>query len=307
MDNSFKSVVDSANSILILLPVNPTFDQVAAGLSLYLSLMGGKDIQIAATSPTTVEFNRLIAVNKISTELGNKNLVLSFYDYKAENIERVSYDVVNGQFRLTVIPKPSVAAPSKDQVKVTYSGVSADTIILIGGVNEKHFPAIFSKDLAGAKLVHIGNRQLTSDSERGIISFAGSAPSLCEVVFSLISEAGLTLDPDIATNLIMGIEDATNNFKSADVDARTFEMIAVLMRAGGRRLAGVGIEPQTFPPGAIPGQTPIAQSQSATQNVSSQEEQKKEETPAEEIEESDIEEPPADWLQPKIYKGTSIS
>ena len=82
MENTFKTAVDSANSILILLPTNPDFDQVAAGLSLYLSLMGGKNIQISVSSPVTVEFNRLVAVNKIATELGNKNLVISFYDYK---------------------------------------------------------------------------------------------------------------------------------------------------------------------------------------------------------------------------------
>ena len=307
MENSFKSVVESANSILVLLPTNPDFDQVAAGLSLYLSLMGGKNVQIAATSPITVQLNRLVAVNKISTELGNKNLVLSFYDYKAEDIEKVSYDIDNGQFRLTVIPKPGVAAPSRDQVKVAYTGVSADTVILIGGASEKHFPAIYSNDLVGTKLVHIGNRSLTSDSEKGILSFVGSAASVSEVIFSLINEANLTIDPDIATNLLMGIEDATDNFKSSDVGAKTFEMVAALMRAGGRRLANIGIDADAFPPGAIPGQTPVAQTQRASQSIVPQKDLKEPEKPEEKVDESSIEEPPADWLQPKIYKGTSIS
>jgi hypothetical protein len=195
MENTFKSSVDSANSILILLPTNPDFDQVASGLSLYLSLVGGKNIQIAASSPVTVEFNRLIAVNKIATELGNKNLVISFYDYKAEDIERVSYDIENGQFRLTVIPKPGVAAPPKEQIKLSYAGVSSDLIILVGGSSDKHFPATFSKDLVGAKLIHIGNRSLESDPSKGIISYAVPAPSLSEVVFSLINGSNLTIDP----------------------------------------------------------------------------------------------------------------
>jgi hypothetical protein len=307
MENSFKSVIDSANSILILLPTNPDFDQVAAGLSLYLSLMGGKNIQIAAISPITVQLNRLIAVNKISTELGNKNLVLSFYDYKAEDIEKVSYDIDNGQFRLTVIPKPGVAAPSRDQVKVTYTGVSADTVILIGGTSEKHFPAIYSNDLVGTKLIHIGNRPLTSDSEKGIMSFVGSATSVSEVVFSLINEASLTLDPDIATNLLVGIEEATDNFKSPEVAAKTFETVAALMRAGGRRFANVGIDTNAFPPGAIPEQVPAVQTQSTSQNVISQKDLKGQDKPEEEVEDRGVGEPPADWLQPKIYKGTSIS
>jgi hypothetical protein len=304
MENTFKSVVDSANSILILLPTNPDFDQVASGLSLYLSLIGGKNIQIAASSPVTVEFNRLVGVNKIATELGNKNLVISLYDYKAEDIERVSYDIENGQFRLTVIPKPGVAAPPREQVKLTYTGVSADLIILVGGTSEKYFPAIFSKDLVDAKLIHVGNRSLDSDPARGIISFVTPAPSLSEVVFSLINEFNLTMDPDIATNLLMGIEQATDNFRSPETNAQTFEMVAALMRAGGRRFAKVGLESSAFPPGSIPGQMPASQIQSK-QGVTLPQEEGAQQT--EVVENQPVEKPPADWLQPKIYKGTSLS
>ena len=304
MENTFKTAVDSANSILILLPTNPDFDQVAAGLSLYLSLMGGKNIQISVSSPVTVEFNRLVAVNKIATELGNKNLVISFYDYKAEDIERVSYDIENSQFRLTVIPKPGMSAPPREQIKLTYAGVSADLIILVGGTSDKHFPAIFSKDLVGAKLIHIGNRSLTADPARGIISFAVPAPSLSEVVFSLINEVNLTMDPDIATNLLMGIEDATNNFKSSETNAQTFEMVAALMRSGGRRFAKAGLEPNAFPPGSIPGQIPVSQVPVREEVSLPQEEEIQ---PTDVKDDQAVEKPPADWLQPKIYKGTSVS
>src|SRR3989344_5373161 len=103
MEKSFKSVIDAASSVLILLPKNPTFDQVAAALSLYLAIEGKKDVTISCPTQMRVEYNRLVGINKISDEVGSKNLVLKFSDYPAENIERVSYDIENQQFRLSVI------------------------------------------------------------------------------------------------------------------------------------------------------------------------------------------------------------
>ncbi len=93
MNDSFSSLVDSATSVLIILPSKPYFDQVAGGLALYLSLREKKETAITSVTPMTVEFNRLVGVNKVANELGNKNLTIKFIDYRANDIERVSYDI----------------------------------------------------------------------------------------------------------------------------------------------------------------------------------------------------------------------
>lgn len=285
MENTLKSVIDQAKSILILLPAKPFFDQVAAGLSLYLAIRQQKEVMVASPSPMTVEFNRLVGVDKVTQELGNKNLMIRFSDYQASDIERVSYDIENGEFRLTVIPKSGFVAPNKEQARLSYSGVSADTVILVGGVNETHFPALSSKELAGATLVHLGSRPLSMAPGRSVISLARPASSASEIVASLIKESGFSLDADIATNLVMGIEEGSNKFSANDVTPDTFQLFSDLLRAGGRR-QGRAVPPakQTFPAGSIPGQ-PVRP------------EPKKE----------DSQKTPKDWLSPKIYKGTSIS
>src|SRR3989304_7803894 len=150
MENSFASLIDSAKSVLVLMPSKPYFDQVAAALSFYLAIKDKKEAAIVCPSPMIVEFNRLVGVNKISTEAGNKNLVMRFAGYKASDIEKVSYDVENGEFRLTVVPKTGFVSPKKEQIELSYSGISADTIILVGGANESHFPALSAKDLGQA-------------------------------------------------------------------------------------------------------------------------------------------------------------
>ncbi len=284
MENSFSSIIDSASSVLILLPSKPYFDQVAAGLALYLAIKEKKETSIASSAPMVVEFNRLVGVDKITQELGNKNLVISFSGYKATDVERVNWDIENSELKLTVIPKPGISSPKREQVQFTYSGVAADTVILIGGGNDSHFPELVSPDLAGSKLVHIGTRSLAVSSGKQVMSFAKPGSSVSEVVASLIKENGLTIDPDIATNLVAGIEEGSREFKGADVTPETFETFAKLLRDGGKRVPKQEFGPKPYPVGAIPGQS-----------VVTEEPEKKEP------------EAPNDWLEPKIYKGTSVS
>jgi len=319
MDNSFKNIIDKSKSILILLPTKPNFDQVAAGLSLYLALREEKDVQISSPTPMTVEFNRLIGVNKISQELGNKNLVIRFIDYKASDIERVSYDIEDGQFRLTVIPKQRISPPAKEQVELSYTGISADTVIIIGGTSESNFPAISAKELSEADILHIGIRDISLSSNKGYISFSRPASSVSEVVAFLIKESGKKFDADIATNLLMGIEVASNNFADPAVSADTFSIVAELLRAGGRRaISQPGVRPLDFPAGAIPSfparpqgftQTPQPSFQSVqvSQPLQSHQVKTQADINSSQGELDEEKEAPKDWLRPKIYKGTSVS
>lgn len=344
MENSFKSIVGQSKSILILLPTKPYFDQVASALGLYLALRDQTEVSIHSPAQMTVEFNRLIGVNKISGEMGNKNLVIRFTDYKASDIERVSYDIENSQFRLTVIPKQKITPPTKDQIELSYSGVTSDTVIIIGGANETHFPALSSKDLSSANLVHIGTRDITMSSNKSYVSFSRPASSISEVVASLIKESGYKLDEDSATDLLMGIDEASSNLTDPAVTAETFEVIADLMKVGGKRTNPQSIpQRRDFPQGAIPGaggfnrprpnfprpQAPQVQSnnyqgqgsfqpnqpkpafpQHAQRNNSFQSQNDQTvntyETPADEPVKTE-EKTPDDWLQPKIYKGSSIN
>lgn len=269
MENSLKSFVDSSNSVLVLLPNNPKFDEVAGALAFYLAFTPQKPVLVVSPTEMTVAFNRLVGVNKITKEFGNKNLTIRFVNYNPEGIDKVSYDIENGEFRLTVAPKAGVAAPDEDKIQISYAGASADTVILIGGVNESDFPLIRGEDLAGAKIIHLGTRALESSGK--VISLARPASCLSELMATLIKESGLSFNADIATNLLMGVEEATQGFKDPDVTAETFALVAELMRQGGRRMPKESPEvgTRTF----------------AEPNPKA----------------------PKSWLEPKIYKGTSIS
>lgn len=303
MDTNFASLVESANSILILLPSKPYFDQVAAGLSLYLSLKENKEVAISASTPIMVGFNRIIGINKIVTEVGNKNLTIKFAGYDAGNIEKVSYDIENGEFRLTVVPKIGFTSPTKEQMDLSYSGVSADLVVLIGGANDSHFPILSSKEVEGAKIVHIGTRVMASSHE--VMSFAKPGSSTSELVANLVRENGFSIDADTATNLVMGIEEGSSNFGSNEVTPETFETFAFLLRNGGVRSPRTKLSPMSFPAGSIPTQpfskplqqAPVINEKEATDFDSTQEQEQV-------INISDTN-APDDWLQPKVYKGAS--
>ena len=291
MNNPFKDFIDGAGSVLILLPLKPYFDQVAAGLSLFLALKGEKEVSIFCPNQMLVEFNRLVGVDKITTELGNRNLVIRFSGYKANDIERVSYDIEDQEFKLTVIPKPGIRPPMKNQVALSYSGVLSDTVIMIGGSNESHFPSLSSRELTGVRLAHIGIKEVNLSPSREVISFARPVSSVSELMGSLIKESGWNLDPDIATNLLLGIERGSNNYSSTGVTADTFQLVADLIRAGGKRERLE--EQKKYPPGSIPGQVHPGIVKGSLKGQPS--------------EERSSEKAPKDWMGPKIYKGTSIS
>ncbi len=295
MDNSFSSLISSANSILILLPNSPSFDQVAAGLSLYLSLKGIKEASISSGNSMTVEFSRLIGVDKIVRDVGNKNLTIRFKNYPAENIERVSADIEEQEFQLTVVPKTGLISPLREQVELTTSGVNSDLIILVGGENDTDFSSLDNEDLGTVKIVHIGNTQLFASPNREIMSFTLSVSSLSELVAMLIKEGNLNLDSDIATNLVAGIEKGSNNFTGDKVSAETFETFAHLLRSGGQRFQEESIK-KDYPLGAIPGQ-----------DLRVEKTEKKEDTLKINQVEETSNQAPKDWFEPKIYKGTSVN
>lgn len=285
MSTQLISQIESSQSVLVLLPSNPHFDQVAAALSLYLVLeKKGKNINISCPSPMLVEFNRLVGVDRVTPNLGNKNLIIKFNDYNAENVDKVSYDIVEGQFKLTVTPKSGVESPALDKVGLSYEGIGADLCILIGGGHDGHFPDLAKSEFENISLSHLGIRPLNTSKK--VYSFASSASSVCELVFNLLREGGLDFDQDIATNLLMGIEEGSRSFTTQEVTANTFEAVAHLMKMGGKRFTKADSpDRKSFPPGSIPKEPFNQSNNNQAQNTKV----------------------PKTWLEPKIYKGTTVS
>lgn len=271
-----EDAIASAQTIAIILPTNLDQDKVAAALSLFLSLKKAqKEVSIVCSLPMTVEYSSLVGVDKIKNKLSGRNLVVAF-DYQEDSIEKVSYHIENNKFNLVIQPKEGHLPLSTEKVEYSYLGFQTDLILTVGASSWENLGAIYFGNKSffeeGKSLnfdINPDNKQFTK------INLAiGEMASLSELVALFLSAMKLTINEDIATNLLLGIKKATQDFSLAKATPNTFEAMALCLRAGGRK--------------------PLRESVL---------EEKKFEKKSLDIGEAVKQEPSPDWYKPKIYKG----
>jgi len=248
--------------LAILLPQNPSFDMVAAATGLRLSLeKAGRKASVASSDPMTVEFHRLVGANSISTDFGSRNLVISFPG-QTEAVDKVSYNVEAGELQLVVTPKVG-AILDHTKLKFVPGSMAADVVVLVG-----------VRDVADLGKIYTDAKDIIDTSDQ----FWLDEQIFSQTTAQLIQQLHLPLDADAASNLLAGLQQATNHYQSPEVSADTFEVTAWLMRQGASRQEVA--DSAQYPAGSIPTATA---------------------TPV------DDQIPEPDWYEPKIYRGTSVS
>lgn len=288
----------------IFIPQNPNLDIIAASLSLFLSLgKAGKNLSVVCSSPMTVGFSRLVGVNRISTKIGGRSLVVAF-DYLENAIDKVSYNIENKKFNLVIQPKAGFSPLSSKNVHFSYSG-DLETVVIIGASSLDKLGPIYQQESGVFSQSSILNIGISSDNThfgKTNALFPG-ASSYSEIMALLIESASYPIDQDIANNLLFGLQSATNNFVSPQTTPEAFAAAAFCLRAGGRRQPpairrpkGGRSEPR---PLAL---TPMSKGASAIRSP-------QEEIPEEEGEAAPPvtgktnKAPSADWYGPKVFHG----
>lgn len=293
--------ISAAQKILVTLPPRPSFDQVASALSLYLSLQtAGKTVFVTCPTQMTVEFNHLVGVDKISQKVHGTDLIVSF-DYPADQVEKVSYNDDNGRPNLVIQIKPSAPQLSETNAKFSYAGIGADLMITLG---VKDLSSFSQEDGYPVQNVVEINTEPTAAPFAQISVIDQEASSLSEVVLGIISGLGLPLEVDTAQNILNGIWVKTSALNGPRVGADTYESIAICLRLGARKPE---MAPEKRPEIFTPRQKfePKTEEKSFAAKTQSQDlsvaGQEKPEQPKPQGK------PPADWFEPKIYKGTSTA
>lgn len=263
--------LNQAKSFLVILPSNPTFDKVASGLALFLSLKKrGKDVNIICPTAMLAGFNHLIGIDKVTDRIGNRNLLISF-DYVKDAIEKVSYNMDNNKFNLVIEPKEGQPAPDPRKVSYRYSGSNAEAFFLIGVFRFEDLGPVYENlrgFLKDKMVVDIDNYpQKVALTETSFLD--PHAGSCSELMTNFLKDYQLPVDQDLATNLFLGLENNTQGFKLR-VRPETFEAAAWCLRHGARKeYREVNYPLSPFPNG--------------NRNV----------------------EPAPDWFKPKIYKSST--
>ena len=353
MDNNLfqqlKQLIENNQTIGIMVAPNPSFDGLAAGLGLYLSLKQmNKNVTIVCPTDPTVGVSSLVGIDKLQKSFGGVggDLVVSF-PYKEGEIEKVSYDVDGGKLRIVV--KAGAQGLSFNQSDVAFQqGGAAPSLVFFIGVADMGQVG-FTKT-PGTTLVNVDNKS-TNTKYGDVVHVNEKFTSLSEEVadFLTLLEPQIELDVDTSQNLLSGILAATNDFENGAGSYLAFEMAGILMKKGAIRSASGSVARPTstqmptnnyFPPQqpvqqpvmqpiaqpvapimqqpvqqpqqvfqpAAPVQQPVMEQPfgQAQGGLPAQEPQQVYQPMQQSVQNAPAEQPPADWLAPKVYKGSSV-
>lgn len=314
MDNTsyqqLKDLVSGAGDVAIAIGKNPSVDDMASALSLYLVLQkGGKNPVIASVTQPLVEHSNLVGIDKVTPrfEGGNGDLTVSF-PYREGEIEKVSYTIENNLLNIVVKAGKNGLTFDENQVRFTRGGSIPSVLFIIGTPRLSDLGELFNPDnLKNTKVVNIDNKA-DNQGFGDIVMVSPNASSVSEVVSEIIYSLNMAIEQDSAQNLLSGLMDATNNLMDPNTSPRAFEMVGYLMKNGARRnvlrpqpqneervsafmpeqsLSSMGgstniPRPRPQMPQAAPKPQQVSQNGSQT-----------------------VQKPPSDWLTPKVYKGSS--
>lgn len=354
MFQRLKDLVTQHQSIGIIVPPNPTHDEMAAGLGMYLALKQmGKNVSVACPTDPTVAISSLVGIDKVQKALSGAggDLVVTF-PYKEGEIEKVSYTVDNGQ--LNIVVKAGANGLSFNQSDVQFrQGGAMPTLLFMMGVTDLNqiLGVVNPAEMSGITVVNIDNKQ-TNTGFGDVVHVSPRFSSIAEMVadFLTLLEPQIELDVDTAQNLLSGILSANADFQNGQGSYLAFEMAGILMKKGAvRSINGTFANPTTtampttnyFPTSNVanaqqpfdnaqglqqPVQQPVVTQpviqQSAIQQPTAPSSQQfppvQQFTPAQnpavqpvqpvipQPQQLNNQQPPADWLTPKVYKGSTV-
>ncbi|MBI2034342.1 MAG: hypothetical protein HYT11_01275 [Candidatus Levybacteria bacterium] len=296
MLEKIKNSLATSERIAIAVGHALTLDEMAAALSLHLTLTDKmkKNVSIASSIEPTVELSNLVGINHVRSSLGGTSgdLVVSF-PYKTGEIEKVSYTLENGFLNIVVKAGPDGLTFSEKDIRYNKGADAPHLLFIIGTPRVSDLGHLFDPEqLKDTLVVNIDNK---SDNQ-GFGDFILVSPlssSVSELVAHFIISLGVDIDIDIAQNLLDGIIHATENFQNPKTSHLAFEMASVLIKKGAVRTKKQPDKPHTRPDLS----SLLRQSNTMRQSVPQNNPASPSPIPSRK--------PPADWLTPKVYQGST--
>lgn len=289
--------LQTKKNIAVVTPKDPDVDQMAAALSLYLSLSSaGKQVAISTPNNPLVELSHLVGIDKVKTSLGgvSGDLVVSF-PYREGEIEKVSYTLEGGLLNIVVKAGELGFSFDEKDVKYTRPQGAPDLLFIVGAARLSDLGHLFNPEqLKDTTVVNIDN----SSQNQGFGDLVMVSPrdsSVSENVANTLLLLNLPMSLDISQNLLDGILFATGNFQNPNTSALALEMAGILMKNGAKRESLAREMAST------------AFNRPRTQNVQPPVQNKTEQTSQDQNQNQDVNfnNPPEDWLAPKVYKGST--
>ena len=296
--DQINQLINQAKDITIACGQNFDSDTIAAGLSLYLSLLKlGKNVEIVTSQPTTVEFAKYVGIDKVVHELSSRKFIITLKNVLG-NVDKVTHYLEENELNIVVHPLPGATKFTQDNVTFRYDKPSIQLIILLGVYNFEDLGKIYIQEqeiFANTPILAINKGKNTTDLSPLVMG--DNKLTVSESVVRLIAQLKLPIDVDIASNLFLGISAATNNFQDPNLTPESLEAAAFCLRTKGQQPTRANFASQL-----ATDQDKAGLSQ-AMENP--QEQINKDQLVATSQQEKTAEQPKEDWLTPKIYKSSN--
>lgn len=323
MDNltfpKIKEAIEKYNNIGIAFASASSVDCAAAALSLYLSLKNsGKNVTIVSPSNPLVEVSSLVGIDEVSNSFGGESgdLIVSF-PYKEGEIEKVSYTRDDNYLNIVVKAGELGLGFNERDVKYTRGGSAPELLFIVGTPRISDLGSLFDPSILKDTVVVNVDNDSQNQGFGDIVMVSNRLSSVSEAIANLLLALNMKIDLDIAQNLMLGLSAATDNFQSEATSPLAFEIAGILMRQGATR-PNQGVQRRRVSPDdfikqqervikAQQSQPQPHSQQSIREELRSQEPARSEQPVIEQVEKKEgiVENPPDDWLEPKIYKGST--
>jgi len=336
MDNAtfqrIKDLILRNQDIGVIVGPNPSFDEMAAGLGLYLSIKQmGKNAVIASPTDPIVANSSLVGIDRVQKTLGGEggDLTVSF-PYKEGEIEKVSYTLDNGLLHIVVKAGEKGLSFQQHDVQFKRSGKMPTLFFFVGVSSLSSVQSIYTPEPGKeVTIVNIDNKAV-NERYGDIVIVDQKWSSVSEQIadFVTLLEPQIELDRDTAQNLLNGIDYATQDFTSPRTSYLAFEVAGILMKKGAIRqkaqaISSVSQQPYNaeadtfFPPvqqsrsagqpqpvqSPQPVQQPIQPSSSWQPQLQPNDQMQQ---PQPQQSQQQAHQTPPDWLTPKVYKGSTV-
>ncbi|HEX7041990.1 MAG TPA: hypothetical protein VF189_01960 [Patescibacteria group bacterium] len=243
MDNNLfqrlKDLVTQHQAIGIVVPPNPTHDEMAAGLGMYLALKQmGKAVSIACPTDPTVAISSLVGIDKVQRALSGSggDLVVTF-PYREGEIEKVSYTVDNGQLNIVVKAGQNGLSFNQSDVQFRQGGAMPTLLFTMGVIDMSQVSNVVNPaEMTNVTVVNLDNKQ-NNTGFGDVVHVSPRFSSISEMVadFLTLLEPQIELDVDTSQDLLSGILSANNDFQNGQGSYLAFEMTGILMKKGAVR------------------------------------------------------------------------
>ena len=310
MDNlmleKIKELLAKNETIGIAVGKNPGIDAMGSALALYLALTeAGKKVTVASPTEPIVEISSLVGIDTVKKSFeGNStgDLTVSF-PYKEGEIEKISYTLEDAKLNILVKAGENGLTFNEKDIEYKRGGGAPGLIFVVGTPRLSDLGNVFDIEaLKDSKIINIDYKP--ENQGYGDIPLLGkNASSVSELVANFLSSLDHKIDVDIASNLLDGIIDATDNFQSSGTSPLAFETAALLLKKGAVRKVKYAkkdvVEDSFFTPASNAANAKAQPQTPSFSKITIGTEEKKEGITLDENN------PPDDWLAPKIYKGST--